>query len=159
MDLTKLTQTIEKMKILDYPNDKLRVKCRAVDKITPELQATARDMYEIMIEEKGVGLSAPQVGLDIRLIVLDDGGKPIHMFNPVILRKSTNQQIGHEGCLSFPDVFRIIKRPAEVIVKYRDLYGKMKHEVYKGLLARAILHEVDHLNGILFIDLEERKEK
>ncbi len=147
------------MKLIEYPSDKLRVKCRAVDKITPELQTIARDMYEIMIEEKGVGLSAPQVGLDIRLIVLDDDGKAIYMFNPVVLRKSTAQQIGGEGCLSFPDIFRIIKRPTEVIVKYRDLYGKMKHEVYKGLLARAILHEIDHLNGILFIDLEERKQK
>lgn len=145
------------MKILNHPNDKLRVKCTPVTKVTPELKATAEAMYEVMIAEHGVGLSAPQVGLDFRLIVLDDEGSPIYMFNPVVLKKSTSQQVGGEGCLSFPDLFRIIKRPQEVVVKYRDVNNKMKHEVYKGLLARAILHEIDHLNGVLFIDLEEKK--
>jgi peptide deformylase len=144
------------MKLITYPDDKLRIKCQPVLKVTAELAKTAKEMYEVMIAEKGVGLSAPQVGLDFRLIVLDDHGSPVYMFNPVVLKKSTEQQVGGEGCLSFPDMFRIIKRPLEVIVKYRDINNKMRHEVYKGLLARAILHEIDHLNGVLFIDHEEK---
>lgn len=143
------------MQLVYYPNDILRYICKPVSKVTPELVDIAKQMYKVMIENRGVGLAAPQVGLDFRLIVLDNSGIMIAMFNPTILRRSQEKQIGIEGCLSFPNVHRIIKRPLEVIVKYKDVNNKMKHEVYKGLLARAIIHELEHLNGKLFIDLEE----
>lgn len=142
--------------ILQYPNDHLRTKTKAVERVTPELLALANEMYTIMRQNNGIGLAAPQVGLDISLIVLEDGGKPLIMFNPQILKKSSEQEYGPEGCLSFNGITRIIKRPKEVTIKYRDNHGKMQYAVLKGLQARCSLHEAQHLIGVLFIDLEEK---
>jgi peptide deformylase len=147
------------MQIVLYPDDKLRVQTKSVETVTPELIATAIEMYELMKASNGIGLSAPQVGLDISLIVLEDNGSPMILFNPVILNRSKDTEYTKEGCLSFPDVWRIIKRSKEVTVKYRGTNGKMQYAVLKGLQARCLIHEVDHLNGKLFIDLEEREEK
>lgn len=145
------------LKILEYPNDALRVETIGVEKITPELQKTAQEMYKVMIEAKGTGLAATQVGLNIRLLVLDDHGEPIYAFNPVILKKSKDTIYEIERCLSFPDEERKIKRAKEVTVKFRDLYNKMQYQIFEGILAVAIQHEVDHLHGILFIDKENKK--
>ncbi len=143
------------MEILSYPNDHLRTKTRAAA-VTPETLGQANEMYRLMRENAGIGLAANQVGLDISLIVLENNGGPLVLFNPVILKKSKELEYSKEGCLSFPDTFRLIKRPLEVTVKYRDIYGKMQYMVLKGLQARALVHEVDHLFGKLFIDLEEK---
>lgn len=144
------------MEILQYPNEHLRTKTVAVLEVTPELVTTAHEMYEIMKAENGIGLSAPQVGLNLSLIVLEDEGKPLIMFNPVILQRSQHLEYASEGCLSFPNVFRIIKRPREVTVKYRNVNNKMTYAVLKGIQARCLIHEVEHLQGRLFIDIEEK---
>lgn len=140
------------MNILTYPDEHLRVKTKSVTKITPELVNTAKDMYQVMRAANGIGLAANQVGLDISLIVLEDNGKPLIAFNPTILQRSKEQERGKEGCLSFPNVIRMIKRPSEVTIKYRDENNKMMYRVLKGLQARCLIHEYNHLQGKLFID-------
>ncbi len=115
------------MKILEYPDEHLRKSTKGVDKITPELVETAKQMYKVMRDNNGIGLAANQVGLDISLIVMEDDGKMLALFNPVILKRSKELEYAAEGCLSFPNVFRIIKRNLEVVVKYRDINGKMQH--------------------------------
>lgn len=144
------------MEILQYPDDRLRIKTKAVDEVTPELIAIAYDMYKVMREANGIGLAATQVGLDISLIVLEDSGSPLIFFNPTILHRSKDLIYAAEGCLSFKDVFRIIKRPAEVTVKFRNEHNKMRYALLKGIQARALIHEVDHLHGKLMIDYEEK---
>lgn len=143
------------MTIVFAPDPRLLVKCSAVDKVTPELVDIAQDMYRIMRNANGIGLAANQVGLTMRIVVFEDNG-PLLMFNPVILKRSNETEYNHEGCLSFPNLFRLIKRSLEVTVKYRDEFGKMQYYVCKGLLARAVLHEIDHLDGKLFVDLPEK---
>lgn len=145
------------MKILEYPDDHLRVKTKAILDVTPEMAATAQEMYHVMREARGVGLAATQVGLDISLLILEDSGKPLIMFNPVILKRATKTEYSSEGCLSFPGVIRIIRRPVEVTVKYRDENNRMQYQVLRGLQARAMVHEYEHLFGKLFIDHEERQ--
>lgn len=144
------------MKLLLYPDPGLNVVCKAVDKITPELVDTAHEMYKLMKDSGGIGLAANQIGLDIKLIVIENQGNPLIMFNPIILAKSKELITSSEACLSFPNVHRIIQRASEVTVKYRDTKGKMKHEVYKGLQSRVILHEIQHLSGKTFLDSEEK---
>lgn len=146
------------MQILQYPNDHLRTSTKAVEKVTPELVKIANEMYETMIAAKGIGLAATQVGLDMSLLVLEDNGKPLIIFNPTILKRSKEQEYSMEGCLSFTDVFRLIKRPIEITAKYRDVNNKMQYQVLKGLQARAFIHEYEHLHGKLFIDLEEKEQ-
>lgn len=144
------------MEILNYPNDILTKQCVAVEKVTPELVDTAKEMYTIMRRNNGIGLAAPQVGLSIRLIVLEDNGKPLIMFNPQILKQSKETEYGNEGCLSFPGVFRNLKRAKEVTVKYRDEHNKMKYLVLNGIQARCVLHETDHIQGRLYTYYEEK---
>lgn len=144
------------MKILEYPNDLLRVKTKAVTKVTDEMIETAETMYKVMREANGVGLAATQVGLDYSFLVLEDNGKALNMWNPVILQRAARTEYSSEGCLSFPGIIRIIKRPTEVTVKYRDKNNKMQYIVLRGLQARAMVHEYEHLFGKLFIDCEER---
>jgi peptide deformylase len=144
------------MNILTYPNDILRQKTLSVDKVTPELVNIAKEMYRLMRESNGIGLAANQVGLNISLIVIENQGHMLAMFNPVILHRSPQVEYAGEGCLSFAGVFRMIKRPLEISVKYRDGNGKMSYGLFKGLQARCILHEVEHLHGKLFIDIEEK---
>lgn len=147
------------MIILQYPNDHLRVKTKSVEAVTPELVDTANEMYKTMRDAGGIGLAATQVGLDISLLVLEDQGDMLAMFNPVILQKSKEMEYASEGCLSFKNVVRMIKRPKEVTVKYRDTNNKMKYTVLRNMQARALIHEFEHLHGKLFIDLEAKEEK
>lgn len=144
------------MELLQYPNYNLRITTKAVEKVTPELVEIAKEMYKLMYAANGLGLAAPQVGLDISLIILEDQGKPLIIFNPIILKRSKEQEYDSEGCLSFNGVFRLIKRPLEVTAKYRDVTGKMQYQVFKGLQARVFIHEYDHLFGKLMIDYEEK---
>lgn len=142
------------MTILTYPNDHLRIKCKSIEKVTPELQEVAKEMYKTMIINGGVGLSAPQVGLDIRLFVLDNQGAPMYFFNPILIERSKDVRVETEGCLSFPSDFRRIKRSKQVKVKYRDINNKMQYTTLNGILAVAFQHELNHLDGVLFIDHE-----
>src|SRR5665213_394786 len=127
------------MKILEYPDDKLRVTTKAVEEVTPELAAIAKEMYTVMKAANGVGLSAPQVGLDIRLIVLDDKGSPLYMFNPKVLMESKDKHSDNEACLSFPNMSKKIPRAYEVTVKFRDINNSRQFRKVKGILARAVL--------------------
>ena len=131
----------------------LKKKSREVEIIDDRLQLLIDDMIDTMHEYNGVGLAAVQVGVLKRLLVIDlyDDNGPIAMINPVILKEKGEQEV-EEGCLSFPNQFAKIIRPAEVTVEYTDRTGKRVKLKAKELLAQAISHEVDHLDGELFID-------
>ncbi len=129
----------------------LRKVCKPITEITPRIRELAQDMLDTMYDADGVGLAAPQVGVLKRIVVIDVGEGPITMVNPEILT-SDGEQTGSEGCLSVPGKFGIVTRPNHVIAKYYDL--DMNEQTIEGteLLARAIVHELSHLDGDLYID-------
>ena len=139
-----------KLKIITYPNSLLRKKCQEVKEITEDIKKFSQEMIKIMIENKGIGLAAPQVGVLKRVIIaLTDNG-PKAFINPKIIKKTKETEIMEEGCLSFPGLFLEIKRWKGVEIEALDGNGnKIKAT---GLLARILQHEIDHLDGILFID-------
>lgn len=140
--------------IREMGDDVLRKTAKEVKEMTPRTRALIDDMLETMYEENGVGLAAPQVGILKRIVVIDVGDGPIVLINPVITEKS-GEQTGAEGCLSVPGKHGIVTRPNEVTVKALD--ENMSPRLIKGteLLARAICHECDHLDGRLYVDLVE----
>ena len=131
----------------------LRKEAKEITEMTPRIQELIDDMFETMYEANGVGLAAVQVGILKRVIVIDiyDDNGPIAMINPVILKTKGKQEVD-EGCLSFPNEFAKVIRPTEVTAEYTDRDGKRIKVKAKELLAQAICHEVDHLNGEVFID-------
>lgn len=131
----------------------LRKKCRTVEVVDEKIKQLVEDMLETMYKYNGVGLAAPQVGILKRVVVIDiyDDKGPIVFINPEIIKEKGEQEV-EEGCLSFPNKFAKVIRPAEVTVKALNLDGKEFQIKAKELLAQAISHEVDHLNGVLFID-------
>ena len=129
----------------------LKDKAAPVGKIDRKIKKLLDDMAQTMYEAQGVGLAAPQVGLSLRLIVLDAGDGLIELINPVIVQ-STGLECGTEGCLSIPGVYGEVERFAEVVVEGLNREGKKISITGKGLLARALQHEIDHLEGILFIE-------
>ncbi len=139
---------------LRYDGDEiLKKKSREIEKIDDKLQILIDDMIDTMHKYNGVGLAAVQVGILKRVIVIDlyDDNGPIVLINPVIVKTKGEQEVD-EGCLSFPNQFAKVKRPAEVVAEYIDRDGKKKKVKAKELLAQAISHEVDHLNGEVFMD-------
>ena len=139
--------------IREQGDDILSKKSREVEKIDDRLQELIDDMIDTMHKYNGVGLAAVQVGILKRVLVIDlyDDKGPIVMINPVILKEKGEQEV-EEGCLSFPNQFAKVIRPAEVVAEYIDRNGRKMRVHAKELLAQAIAHEVDHLNGELFID-------
>ena len=131
----------------------LRKKSRKVEVIDEKIKTLVDDMLETMYKYNGVGLAAPQVGVLKRVVVIDidDDNGPYVLINPEIIKEKGEQEVD-EGCLSFPNQFAKVIRPAEVTVKALDKDGKEFKLKAKDLLAQAISHEVDHLNGILFYD-------
>ena len=131
----------------------LRKTSREVEEVTDKIRELLDDMIETMHKYNGVGLAAVQVGILKRVIVIDiyDDNGPIAMINPVILKTKGKQEVD-EGCLSFPNEFAKVIRPTEVTAEYTDRDGKRIKVKAKELLAQAICHEVDHLNGEVFID-------
>ena len=129
----------------------LRKKSRKIEKINDRIKILSEDMIETMNENEGIGLAAPQVGVLKKLIVVDIGDGPLVMLNPEILVKDGEQVIA-EGCLSVPNKNGNVKRPERLKVKYTDLETKIHTIKTEGLLSVVISHEIDHLNGILFID-------
>lgn len=131
----------------------LRKKSREVEKVDDKIREILDDMVETMHKYNGVGLAAPQIGILKRLVVIDlyDDKGPIKLVNPEIIKEKGTQEV-EEGCLSFPNKFAKVIRPEEVTVKALDENGKQIKISAKGLLAQAISHEIDHLNGVLFID-------
>jgi peptide deformylase len=138
-------------KIVLYPAEVLEKKCRPVVKFDKKLGKLLDDMYDTMIEHDGVGLAAPQIGIDERIAIvdIDDESGTIEMINPLIL-KTSGEQTGPEGCLSFPDLFGEVTRPNYVKIEAFDRKGKKFTLEAEEFLARAIQHEIDHLDGVLF---------
>jgi len=138
--------------IMNYQTDDiLRKKARSVDNINSRIRSLLEDMAETMYHADGAGLAAPQVGILKRLVVLDIGEGLIKLINPVIVEADGEQQ-ELEGCLSIPGIYGKVKRPEKVVVKALDENGKPLDLEGTRLLARALCHEIDHLDGILFID-------
>jgi peptide deformylase len=143
--------------IIILPDKRLRLKSEPVGKITPEIKKLVEDMFETMYEAPGIGLAAIQVGVPKRVVTMDlskkeDEKAPRVFINPEITWASDEPSTYEEGCLSIPDVHEDVERPAKVRVKYLDLDGKAHEEDAEGLFATCIQHEIDHLNGKLFID-------
>ena len=144
------------MTILKYGAPSLRENSRPVEKFDDDLEKLTADMFETMYAAPGVGLAAPQVGVNIRLIVIDISGgkefdKKIVLCNPRIIAFEGKQD-GDEGCLSVPDFYEQITRPMKVAVEARNIKGESILVEGEGLLARAICHEIDHLDGVMFVD-------
>ena len=144
--------------ILIHPDKRLRTKAVEIIDLTDEYIKLADNMLETMYAAPGIGLAAPQIGALLRLIVLDcnkveeSGVQPLQMFNPKITEISEEREIHEEGCLSIPDQFGEVERPSVVSVEWVDKRGIEKKETFEGLWARCIQHEIDHLEGKLFID-------
>lgn len=135
----------------------LRKKCRKVEKIDDRLLTLLEDMVDTMYKEEGVGLAAPQVGILKRAVVIDIGEGPIKLINPEVIYEE-GESIEEEGCLSIPDESGKVKRPEKVKVKYMDTEGNEKIIEGEEFLARALCHEIDHLEGILYTDKLEEEE-
>ncbi len=151
-------------KIVIEPDPILREKSASLEKVDDEIRALLDDMLETMYAAPGIGLAAVQVGILKRLIVIDiskdeEKKNPLILINPEIISRSQKKSIYEEGCLSLPGYFAEIERPAECEIKFVDYNGKEKKLHAKGLLATCIQHEVDHLNGILFIDYLSKLKK
>lgn len=140
---------IRQIRLKDDPV--LRKQTREVEKFDDKLKALIEDMFETMYKESGVGLAAPQVGILKKIVVIDVEENPIVLINPEII-ETKGKEIDSEGCLSIPGFTAEVERPKVVKVRGLDADGKEVVITGKGLLARAICHEVDHLSGILFID-------
>jgi peptide deformylase len=141
---------MSKRTIIMYPEDILQEECSKVSVFDKELRKLLRDMHQVMIEADGVGLAAPQIGVQKRIAVVEnDDGRIINLINPVIL-KETGSQIGPEGCLSFPGLFGDVERYDWIKVRAQDKMGKTFIVEANGYFSRVIQHEIDHLNGILF---------
>ena len=132
----------------------LRKVCRQVEKFDARLATLLDDLADTMYNAEGVGLAAPQVGILRRAVVIDIGEGKLELVNPEIII-SEGEQVGGEGCLSFPGQFCTVKRPMKVCVRAQNRDGEWFETEGEGLLARAFCHEIDHLNGVVFKDLAE----
>ena len=151
-------------KILTEPNEILRQVSMPVDKVGAKEQTLMNDMLETMYDANGIGLAAIQIGVPKRIIVMDiskeeNKKNPLYFVNPVIKNKNTLFSTYEEGCLSVPNQFAEIDRPSTCIIEYLDFHGKKKILNVEGLLATCIQHEMDHLEGILFIDYLSKLKK
>ena len=136
----------------------LREKSKRVSSIDDTLRSFCFSMAKIMREKNGIGISAPQVGLNKRIIIVDKNGQDWILINPEIVWSSDLIIDFKEGCLSVPGVFDNVKRPESIKIKYRNAKGKPVLETINGLMARVVQHEIDHLDGILFVDYLEKEE-
>lgn len=142
--------------IVKYPDPILQTPCRDVEEFDDGLRALAEDMVETMYAAPGIGLAAPQVGVDVRLIAIDltvgeDPGELHVLVNPEVVEEEGEER-DEEGCLSFPDLVLVVPRPQRVKVVAQDLSGDELVFDADGLLARCLHHEIDHVDGVLFLD-------
>jgi peptide deformylase len=147
--------------IIILPDKQLRLVSKPIERVTAEVRKLADDMFETMYAAPGIGLAAIQVAQPLRLITMDlakpdENGEtkqqPRVFINPEILSASEDLSVYEEGCLSIPEYYEEVERPARVRVRFTDIEGKVHEEDAEGLFATCIQHEIDHLNGILFID-------
>ena len=153
-----------KKNIIIEPDPILRKKCERIENIDNSVRKLMDDMLETMYDAPGIGLAAIQVGILKRIVVIDiskepENKSPLFLINPDIIYKSKNTSTYEEGCLSLPGQFAEIERPAECHIKYIDYQGKENKLEAHGLLATCIQHEIDHLNGVLFIDYLSKLKK
>ena len=151
-------------KIVIEPDPILRKKSKTIEKVGDELRILLDDMLETMYAAPGIGLAAVQIGILKRLIVIDiskdqEKKNPLFLINPEIISKSKKTSTYEEGCLSLPGHFAEVERPAECQIRFVDYNGKTKELQANGLLATCIQHEVDHLDGVLFIDYLSKLKK
>ncbi|MDO4162713.1 MAG: peptide deformylase [Pseudomonadota bacterium] len=148
------------LKLYTYPDNILRQKCHKVTKVDDELRRFLDDMLETMYVDKGVGLAAPQVGSDKRIIVIDpnpsdedlSARQPMYLINPEIIWRSDETVMFCEGCLSLPNQSAEVERHEKIRVHYTDYHGKEQEILAEDFLAIILQHEIDHLDGILYID-------
>jgi peptide deformylase len=143
--------------ILVIPDKQLRLVSKKVEAIDDSIRKLVEDMFETMYDAPGIGLAAIQIGEPLRVVTMDLAKKdeekaPRVFINPEITWSSEEKKVHEEGCLSIPEYYEEVERPAQVKVKYLDLEGREHEETADGLFATCIQHEIDHLNGVLFID-------
>ena len=151
-------------KILTEPNKILRQVSKIVSEVNDDERKLMDDMLDTMYAANGIGLAAIQIGIPKRIIVMDiskeeNKKKPMYFVNPIIKKKNTKQSTYEEGCLSVPEQFAEIDRPSTCEIEYLDYYGKKQLLKAEGLLATCIQHEMDHLEGVLFIDYLSKLKK
>ena len=146
------------------PDSQLRLVSKPVETVTPEIRTLVDDMFETMYDAPGIGLAAIQVGVPLRIVTMDlskreakddeepEPKKPQVFINPEVTWSSEDFSVYEEGCLSIPEYYEEVERPAQVKVRYTGLDGKTQEIAAEGLLATCLQHEIDHLNGVLFID-------
>lgn len=143
--------------IITAPDPRLKIVASRVDAVDDDIRQLMDDMLETMYAAPGVGLAAPQVGVSKRVIVADvarsgDAPEPMLMANPEIIEASAERAVFEEGCLSLPDHFAEVKRPEQVRVRYLDRENEIRERDMDGFLATCVQHEIDHLDGVLFVD-------
>lgn len=143
------------LQVLSYPDPRLRVKAAPVTQFDNALKQTIQDLYDTMSEDQGCGLAATQVGVNLRIFVMDlsrEGTQPRCFINPEIL-ETDGERTKEEGCLSFPGVYAKVTRPQSVLIRYLDEQGQAHDETFTDLGAACCQHEIQHLDGILYVDL------
>ena len=148
-------------RILTIPNSILRKQAKPVERVDDALRKLMDDMLATMYDAPGIGLAAPQIGISRRLIVMDPAkddapSTPLVMVNPDIIERSDEMRLHEEGCLSIPDFTAEVERPAKTRVSYVDREGKQQEMQLEGIWSTLVQHEIDHLNGVLFIDYLSR---
>ncbi len=144
--------------ILIHPDPRLKKHAAPVEAVTDDLRKLAHDMLETMYEAPGIGLAAPQVGVLKRLIVMDAvkekgaAPRPMILFNPEVVWTSPERNVYEEGCLSIPEQYAEVERPAEATVRWLSIDGQQQEARFDKLWATCVQHEIDHLEGVLFID-------
>ena len=151
------SQNMAIREIIKIPDKRLRQSSEPVKKIDASIRKLVDDMFETMYKAPGIGLAAIQIGVAKRVVTMDlskkeDDQAPLVFINPELIWKSDNTATREEGCLSIPDYYEEVERPAEVKVKYQDIEGKTHEIEANGLMATCLQHEIDHTNGVLFID-------
>ncbi len=145
------------LKVCKLGDRNLRQPAKRVSKVNDEIRAIAIQMLQTMYSDNGIGLAAPQVGINKQIIVIDceledENSPPLILINPELKSSGGDIVLGEEGCLSVPDVFLDVQRPDQITVNFRDEEGRPQTLTTDGILARVIQHELDHLNGVLFVD-------
>ena len=148
---------MSKLAIIVAPDPRLKQRAQAVQRVDPDIRGLMDSMLETMYAANGIGLAAPQVGVLKRIIVVDisqpeEPAKPYRMVNPEILSTTPETATGDEGCLSLPEHFGEVTRPEGVRIRYLDERGETQELEAHGLLAKCVQHEIDHLDGLLFVD-------
>ena len=143
-------------RIVEIGDEKLRKHCKKVEKFDIRLRILLKDMADTMYASDGAGLAAPQVGILKRVCVVDVGDRLYELVNPEIVSREGEQE-GPEGCLSVPGRAGIVKRPMKVLIKAQNAKGEPIEVAGEGFLARALCHEIDHLDGVLYVDIMERE--